>query len=148
MKKLIFLICFLSTSIFAQKLPANAPERQQLIAMGAEILLEEPSDKYTVALFGKNKIAFEKHSDRLVATRYFTRKKGLNSSEEFELLKLINKFNKEHGYQFSLYDNFIAASMYNYGNHDAKNFAAIVRFLDKVEVVFDENPSIYKLVNE
>jgi len=147
MKKLILSLCLLSTSAFAQMLPVDAPERQQLIAMGAEFLAESPGDKNTVAVFGQNRIAFERHSDRLVATRYFTREKKLNSSEEIELLRLINKFNKDHGYQFTMYDQYITASLYNYGNHDPKGFAAMVRFLDKVEIVFDANPSIYKLVN-
>jgi hypothetical protein len=147
MKKVFLLLCFFSTSVFAQVLPANSPERQQLIAMGAEFSPEKPGDKLTVAVLGQDKIAFEKHPDRLVATVYFTREKKLDSSGELELFRLVNKLNQKYAYQFTLYDGYLTASLYNLGNHDPKGFAAIVRNLLRVESVFDANPRILELLN-
>lgn len=147
MKKFIISFCLFSTSAFAQLLPANAPERQQLIAMGAEILLEEKGDVYTFFKLGEDSFFISKSQERIVLGRNFTRKTSLTKEEELELYKIINKFNIDQAMQFVLFEKSLQANAYIFGNHDPKVFAKIVLALSKIESVFEANPRIYKLVN-
>ena len=147
MKHIFFLVLLFSNISFAQPLAPNSPEIRQLIAMGAEILKEEKGDENTIVNFGNNTISFSRNSYRLVASRIFTRERKLNQEQEFELMKLINKLNTNYSYQFILGDNTITANLYLFGNHDPKAFIMIVRNLDTVSSIFDDNPTIFKLVN-
>ena len=79
---------------------------------------------------------------------FFTREKKLNSTEELELLKIINSWNKDYAIQFWMDDDTIVASTYIYGEHDPRAFALVVRMVDKIENVFETNPRFYKLVNK
>lgn len=146
---LIMLTCFIfSSSANSQPLPKDAPELKQLIAMGYEIEKEDPGDTFTVANNGGNKIAISRNSERLAVARYFNRqRKNLSQAEEHELLKIINTLNKDYTIGFSVSDGFITAIIYDFGAYDAKTFAKIVRKLDKVDVVFDLQPRILRLVN-
>jgi hypothetical protein len=147
MKNLFVLLMFLSTSVFAQVLPANAPERQQLIAMGAEILLEEKGDVSTFFKLGGDSFFINKSQERTAIGRNFSRKTSLNKDEELEIHKLVNKFNREQVIQFVLFERSLQTNAFTFGNYDPKVFARIVLALSKVESVFEANPSIYKLVN-
>lgn len=145
-----FLSIFLIVSAFqayADVLPKDGPERKQLIAMGYDIDKEEPTAKMSIVTIGTNKIAFDKSNERLAISRFFNRKK-LSQSEEFELMKIINSFNAEYAYQFSLDEEMLTATLYDFGNYDAKIFAKLVRMIDKVNSVFDTKPAIFKLVNK
>ena len=147
----IYLTLILSTLMFqtqAEVLPKNSPERKQLVAMGYVLDKEDAEDIWTIAKLGSTRIAFTKNSERLAVTRYFTREKKLNSTEELELLKIINSWNKEYALQFFIDDETVIASAYIYGDHDPRVFALVVRMVDKIENVFETNPRFYKLVNK
>ena len=147
----IYLTLILSTLMFqtqAEVLPKDSPERKQLIAMGYSLDKENPTDTWTIAKLGSTKIVFTKNSERLAITRYFTRDKKLNSTEELELLKIINSWNKEYASQFFLDDESVVVSSYIYGDHDSRAFALVVRMVDKIDNVFDTQPRFYKLVNK
>ncbi len=136
MKKLILSFCLFSTSVFAQVLPANAPEREQLIAMGAEVLADKKDDTYTIFRLGGDLFFISK-----------TQEKIINSTEELELHKIVNKINLAQPFQFVIFEKSLQANAYIFGNHDPKVFALIVLTLAKFEAHFDANPRIFKLVN-
>ena len=147
----INLTLILSTLMFqtqAEVLPKNSPERKQLVAMGYVLDKEDAEDVWTIAKLGSTRIVFSKNNERLAVTRWFTREKKLNSTEELELLKIINSWNKEYAVQFFIDDETIVASTYIYGEHDPRAFALVVRMVDKIENVFETNPRFYKLVNK
>jgi hypothetical protein len=147
MKNFFLSLCLFSTSVFAQVLPANSPERQQLIAMGWDIEKEEPGDSYTLADLGSTRLVFSKNEERLSVSRVFNVQRKLSKDDEFELLKILNKFNKNFAYQFSLGEQSLTATVYYYGPHDARAFARLIRQIDKVNVIFDTEPKFFKLVN-
>ena len=147
----IYLTLILSTLMFqtqAEVLPKNSPERKQLVAMGYVLDKEDAEDVWTIAKLGSTRIVFTKNNERLAVTRFFTREKILNSTEELELLKIINSWNKDYAIQFWMDDETIVASTYIYGEHDPRAFALVVRMVDKIENVFETNPRFYKLVNK
>jgi hypothetical protein len=148
MNKLIILLTFLSTSVFSQILPPNSAERQQLIAMGADIMPEDTSKTATHFMIGSQRFFISKSSERIDLGRAFRREKKINSAEEFELLKLINKINLDQGFQFVLYENSVQANIYMYGNSDPKVLARLILSASKIENAFDANPRIYDLVNK
>jgi hypothetical protein len=147
MKKLILLFCLFSTSVFAQVLPANAPERQQLIAMGAEILLEKKGDNFTFFKLGGDLFFVGKNELRTVVGRNFLREKKINSVEELELYRIVNKINVSSAFQFVLFEKSLQANAYIFGSHDPKVFASIILSASKVESEFDANPRIFTLLN-
>lgn len=132
----------------AQVLPKDSPERKQLIAMGYELDKENPTDTLTIAKLGTTKIVFYKNDERVAVARYFTRERKLNSTEELELLKIINKWNIDFAIQFSLDDDYVTTTAYIYGDHDSKTFAKVIRYLDRVDNVFSVNPRFLQLVNK
>jgi hypothetical protein len=147
MKKLFLLLCFLSTSIFSQVLPVNSLERQQLIAMGAEVLPEKKDDTYTIFRLGGDLFFISKIQEKITIGRNFTKEKILNATEELELYKIVNKINVDQPFQFVVFEKSVQANAYIFGNHDPKVFALIVLTLAKFESYFDANPKIFKLVN-
>ena len=148
MKQIFLLINLFSINFsFAAPLAADAPERKQLIAMGYDIQKEEPGDSYTMADVGSTRIIFEKNEERLAVYRVFNVQRKLSKDDEFELLKILNKFNETYGYQFSLGKQSLTSTLYIFGNYDARTFAKIVRLLDRVNVLFDTEPKFFKLVN-
>lgn len=147
MKKLILSFCLFSTSVFAQVLPANAPEREQLIAMGAEVLADKKDDTYTIFRLGGDLFFISKTQEKITIGRNFTKEKIINSTEELELHKIVNKINLAQPFQFVIFEKSLQANAYIFGNHDPKVFALIVLTLAKFEAHFDANPRIFKLVN-
>jgi hypothetical protein len=148
MKKIFLLIILFSINFsFAAPLAIDAPERKQLIAMGYDIQKEDPGDTYTMADIGSTRIIFEKNEDRLAIYRVFNVQRKLSKDDEFELLKIMNKFNETYSYQFSLSKQSLTSTLYIFGNHDAKTFAKIVRLMDRVNALFDSEPKFFKLVN-
>ena len=147
----IYLTLILSILMFqtqAEVLPKDSPERKQLVAMGYVLDKEDPTDTFTIAKLGSTKIAFTKNSERVAIARYFTRDRKLNSAEEFELLKIINAWNKEYAVQFWIDDETVVAGAYIYGDHDPRAFALVIRMIDKIDNVFDTQSRFYKLVNK
>ena len=148
MKQIFFLIILFSVNFsFAAPLTLDAPERKQLIAMGYEIQKEESGDTYTRADIGTTRIIFEINEDTLAIYRVFNIQRKLSKDDEFELLKILNKFNETYSYQFSLGKQTLASTLYIFGNYDARTFAKIVRLMDRVNGVFDTEPKFFKLVN-
>lgn len=146
--KLIFLLFFyLSSSAFAQTLSPNAPERQQLTAMGAEFLPEGKDDKFTIFKLDKNLLFVTKSAERTVVGRNFIRDKKLNQTEELELHKLVNKMNLDNPVQFVLFDKSLQANIFIFGNHEPMVFARIVSAASMIDSVFEMNPKIYSLIN-
>jgi len=144
----IFLL-FCTIQANSEPLAKDAPERNQLIAMGYDVEKEDEGDSFTVVNTGLYKIAFSKNAQRLAASRYFAReRKNLTPAEEFELLKLVNTFNSEYSYQFSVSDGALSVTLYEFGLHDPKSFARMVRRFDRVNSIFDLHPQIFKLVNK
>jgi hypothetical protein len=141
-------LCLTNLHLNAQVLPKDGPQRNQLIAMGFDIEKEEPTDTLTIATIGTTKITFSQSKDRLAISRYFNRAKVISQSEEVELLNIINSFNREYAYQFTLEKTSITVTLYDFGNYEPKTFAKMVRMIDKVNAVFDSQPGFYKLVNK
>ena len=148
MKKIfiIFLVFFCKIS-FADALSLNSPERKQLIAMGYDIVKEDKDDTFTMTDIGDTRIVFSKNEDRLAISRYFNRQRKLNSAEELELHKIINKFNEKFAYQFSISEESLTSTLYIHGSYEPKTFAKVVRLMDKIEVIFETEPNFFKLVN-
>lgn len=147
MGKVITLFILSCNLAYAGVLPQNAPERAQLIAMGYDIVKEEKGDFFTIAELGTTKIAFDKDDERLAVSRFFNIERKLNNDEQAELMKILNKFNADFTYQFSVNKQTITATIYNFGNYDSRTFAKLVRIIDKVNNVFDTEPRFFKLVN-
>jgi hypothetical protein len=148
MKTIFFLLVILATNFsFANVLGPDAPERKQLIAMGYDIEKEVKSDTYTIANLGSVRMIIEKNEERLSISRVFNIQRKLSKDDEFELLKILNKFNTEFTYQFTLGVQSITCSLYYYGSYDARTFARMIRLIDRVNSVFDTEPKFYKLVN-
>lgn len=132
---------------YADVLPPDSPEKKQLIAMGYDLEKEDAGDTFTIANIGTSRIVFSKNEERLAISRYFNIQRKLNQDEQAELLRILNNFNKDYAYQFSLGKQFLTANLYIYGNYEAKTFAKVVRLMDKVNAIFDTDPSLFKLVN-
>jgi hypothetical protein len=148
MKQIFLLIILFSINFsFAAPLATDSPERKQLIAMGYDIQKEDPGDTYTMADVGQTRIIFDKNEDRLAIYRVFNIQRKLSKDDEFELLKILNKFNETYSYQFSLSKQSLTSTLYIFGNYDARTFAKIVRLMDRVNVLFDSEPRFFKLVN-
>jgi hypothetical protein len=146
--KILTVILAMSIShVYAAVLAQDSPERKQLIAMGYELVKEDAGDTFTMADMGSTRIVFSKNEERLAISRFFNRQRKLNQSEEAELFQIINKFNETYGYQFSIGNQTLTATLYLYGNHDAKTFAKVVRMMDRVNLIFDTEPKFFQLVN-
>lgn len=145
MKNVFALLMLFSTTVFAQLLPADAPERQQLIAMGAEILPDSTSKTATHFRLGDQRFFLRKLTDRLELGRSFTRSKKLDSVQELELHKIINKINEDQAFQFVIFENSIQANIYIFGRHDPKILASLILIAGRIENIFDANPRIFKL---
>jgi hypothetical protein len=148
MKKLILSLCFFSTSVFAQLLPSDAPERQQLLAMGAEILPDNTSKTYTHFKLGGDRFFISKSPERIELGRAFIRTKKLDEAQNFELHKLINKFNVDQSFQFVIFEESIQANIYMYGSYDPRVLARLILGASKIGNIFEANPRIYDLVNQ
>ena len=145
MKNVFALLMLFSTLVFAQSLPADAPERQQLIAMGAEILPDSTSKTSTHFRLGDQRFFLRKGTDRLELGRSFSRSKKLDSVQELELHKIINKINEDQAFQFVIFENSIQANIYIFGKYDPKILAALILIAGRIENIFDANPRIFKL---
>lgn len=146
--KILAVILAMSIShVYAAVLAQDSPERKQLIAMGYELVKEDAGDTFTMVDMGSTRIVFSKNDERLAISRFFNRQKKLNQSEEAELFQIINKFNETYGYQFSIGNQTLTATLYIYGSYDAKTFAKVVRMMDRVNLVFDTEPKFFQLVN-
>ena len=141
---LTLLVLLFAFKVSAQVLPVDGPERKQLIAMGYDITMEDEKSTYTVASNGSAKIVLARNSSRLVISRFFNRKK-LSPAEEFELLKVVNSMNVEFAYQMSLEEGTLNVSLYHFGAHDPRAFAALVRLIEQVKSAFDSQPELLKL---
>ena len=148
MKKLFLLFACLSYSVFAQTLPINAPERQQLIALGAEFLPESKNDNFTFFKLGSDSFFITQSQERTAVGRSFIRDKKLNQTEELELHKLVNKLNMDNPIQFVLFEKSFQANFYLFGSYDAKVLARIILGASKIESVFEAHPKIFSLMNE
>ncbi|MEI8209868.1 MAG: hypothetical protein WCG16_11725, partial [Methylococcales bacterium] len=131
----------------SQPLPSDSSEIKQLIAMGYEIQKSEKDSAMTIASIDSGRIALSKNSDRIVISRYFTRRKDLNKAQEYELLKIVNNFNSEFSYQVSIGDDYLVVALYVFGPYDAKTFSKLIRLIDKANSIFDNNSELLKLVN-
>lgn len=137
---------FISSLVNAQALPVESLEFKQLQAIGYEI--KPSNDKnWSIATLDSNKLALQKTSERTVVAAYFTRKSGLNSQQELELLRIVNKLNTEYLYQFALSDTSLACAIYIYGPHDTKSFSKIIRYMEDLDGILDKYPEIFKLLN-
>lgn len=142
----VILTCLISHS-YADVLPPDGPERKQLIAMGYDLVKEDAGDTFTMADIGSSRIVFSKNEERLAISRYFNVQRKLNQDEQVELLRILNKFNENYAYQFSMGKQTLTVNLYVYGNYEAKTFAKVVRLMDKVNAIFDTDPRFFKLVN-
>ena len=143
----IFILFLLCKTAYANALPPDAPERKQLLAMGFEIVKEDPKNAFTIAKIGDSRIIFAKGPDRLSVTKVFNRKAKLSQAEEFELLKIINILNERYSYQFSLSEQGMTANLYVFGSYDPRTFASVVRLMDRVETIFETQPNFFKLIS-
>lgn len=141
----IFFLCLIFTNFAqAQTLPKDSPEVKQLIAMGYEIMKEDPGDRLTVADNGSSKIIITKTSERTAIFRSFTREKKLDSAQELELLKVINRINTDLAYQVSISDSSISFCLYDFGTYNPKNFSKLIRLIEQVDTMWDKYPALYK----
>ncbi len=148
MKTIFFLFAVLATNLsFANVLGPDAPERKQLIAMGYDIQKEERGERFTIADLGPTRIIFSRNEERLAISRIFTIERKLSKDDEFELLRILNKFNTDFSFQFSLGDGTLTSTLYYFGSYDARTFARMIRLIDRVNALFDTEPKFFKLVN-
>ena len=147
MKKIIFLLALVSTSVYSQVLQPNSAIRQQLIAMGAEILPDNTSTTSTHFKLGSESFFIRQDSERIELGRAFRRDKKINTEQEFELYKIINKINIDQGFQFVLFESSVQANIFIYGNYDPRVLARLILSAAKIENIFDANPRIFELVN-
>jgi len=137
-----------ATASVAQVFPANSQERKQLIAMGYELDAEKKDDAWTVARLGSSTtLLFSKSEERLVVLRMFSRERKLNSEQELELFKEINRVNNDLPYQVTLDEENIYLSLYDFGEYSPKTFAKIVRVAEKGNSIFDSYPKLLELLN-
>jgi len=132
----------------AQVLPADGKEIAQLIAMGYELDVEKKDDAWTVARLGTTTtLLFSKSSERLVVLRMFSRERKLNSEQELELFREINRVNNDLPYQVVIDDENIYLSLYDFGEYSPKTFAKIVRVAENGNTIFDSYPKLLELLN-
>ena len=105
------------------------------------------SSGFTVASNGANKIVLTRDKDRLAIWRVFTRKKGLTSLQEYDLLKIINKVNTDLTYQVQINETTMSIILYDFGSYDPKTFAKLVRMIEKADTIYDSYPDLLKLLN-
>ena len=115
--------------------------------MGAEISPEEKGDNYTFFKLGGDFFFVGKTEMRTVLGRGFVRGKTLNSVEELELYKIVNKLNIVSTFQFVIFEKTLQANAYLFGSYDSKVFASIILLTSKIESEFEANPRIFKLLN-
>jgi hypothetical protein len=153
MNRLNILLCvtliFLSISkAQAGKLLPDSPEFKQLQAMGYEV---EPQDnKYLeVSNFsnGYSLLSVDRSNERIAISRNFTRKK-LDEAGETTLLSLVNEINQETAYQVHIHESGIAFVMYLFGPYNSRAFATVVRNIERVTVLFETKPELFKLLTE
>ena len=148
MKNLLALLMVLSTSVYSQVLPPNDAIRQQLIAMGAEILPDDTSKTSTHFKLGGDRFFVSRNSERIELGRAFRREKKLDAAQELELHKIVNKINIDQAFQFVIYEGSIQANIYIYGNYEPRIMAMLILGASKIENIFEMNPKIYELVNK
>ena len=147
-KTLVLLSCFCQfTNAQAQALSKDSLEHKQLSAMGYDFPKDLEGSGFTVASNGANKIALTRDKDRLAIWRVFTRKKGLTSSQEYDLLKIINKVNTDLTYQVQISETTMSMVLYDFGSYDPKTFAKLVRMIEKADTIYDSYPDLLKLLN-
>jgi hypothetical protein len=132
---------------WAEQLAPNSPELQQLQAMGYEAEKPDAGDAYSVVSNGSIKITLSKNDDDVTVMRFFTRKTGLSSGQEIDLLKIVNKMNLDLPYQVYLTDGFIAFALYAHGPYQRRTLAAIVRLSEKAGDHFASYPGLLELLN-
>ena len=147
-KTLVLLSCICQfTNTQAQALPKDSLELKQLTAMGYDFPKDLESSGFTVASNGTNKIVFSRDRDRLAIWRVFTRKKGLTQSQEYDLLKIINKVNTDLTYQVQISETTMSMILCDFGSYDPKTFAKLVRMIEKADTIYDTYPDLLKLIN-
>ena len=144
---LFFLIGF-SNLAFSQNLSKESAEVKQLIAMGYEIYKHEIGDTEIFADNGSSSLVISKNSERLYVYRTFTRKRKLDSTQEFELYKLINDINTEYSYQTTIGKDSITFILYDFGAYNPKTFSKIIRLIEQVDSVWLKFPFLLKLIND
>lgn len=132
---------------FADQMPANSPELQQLGAMGYEVEKPDAGDTYTVVSNDSVKLTLIKNDDGVAVVRFFNRKSGLTSRRESELMKIVNKMNMDLSFQVYLTDAHIAFALYAHGPYQRRTFATIVRMIEKCNDNFDTYPGLLELLN-
>jgi hypothetical protein len=142
---LIYFAIFISCNCFAGPLASDSSETKQLIAMGYD-LREDAKKTVTIAKISDYQLVLDKNEEQLTVSRNFKRKK-LDQKQEFELLQIINNFNKGYSLQFMLYEDSVSASLHLFGRHDPKSFAKVIKLLDNIETILETQPKIYELVN-
>lgn len=145
----VLMFCLQATSSMAQVLSADSQEKKQLIAMGYELDAEKKDDAWTVARLGSSTtLLFSKSPERLVVLRMFSRERKLNSAQELELFKEINRVNNDLPYQVVVDEENIYLSLYDFGEYTPKTFAKIVRVAEKGNTIFDSYPKLLELLND
>lgn len=137
-----------ATASMAQVLSADSQEKKQLIAMGYELDVEKKDDAWTVARLGSSTtLLFSKSPERLVVLRMFSRERKLNSEQELELFREINRVNNDLPYQVVIDEENIYLSLYDFGEYAPKTFAKIVRVAENGNTIFDSYPKLLELLN-
>lgn len=146
-KLLVLMLLFLSINANCEPLPKDSLEIKQLMAMGYDISTEV-YNFWTVVANGQNKVAISKTKDRLAVIRFFSRKKNLSESDEFQLMKIINRYNADQLHQWHLGEDTVSAALYHYGDYDSRIFARLIRVMEMVDSVFSHDKIFLGLVNK
>ena len=154
LKKIIvslFLILITQTVVLAQNRPLakDAPERSQLSAMGYE-LLEETKDAVTTFAIAPSGmvLGISKAEDRTAVSRFFVRqKKVLTPDEELRLLRKINELNRAYYLQAAVMPEQIIFSAYLSGEHNTRQFARTISWLELIPSVIFEDKELLELLN-
>lgn len=134
-------------AVQAGPLEKNAPEYQQLVAMGYEIDPPSSGDTSTIARSPSANLIISKYESGMSFARYFTRsKKKLDDTQLLKLLTTINQINLDMSVQISLTDGYLACAVYHYGPYNTRSFAGGVRQIEMCASIFDRYPELIKFL--
>jgi len=136
-------LCSLVSFANAEKLATDSPEFKQLVAIGYD-LDSTDKDNNAISTFtnGVNKLLSDKNEGRLAIWRSFSRKK-LDITNEFQLLKLVNKLNTDTTYQVSIDETSINYVMYVFGPYNSRAVSKVIRMIENIEF----EPELLKLLS-
>jgi hypothetical protein len=139
---LLILVSIFSIDVASPNpLKKTDPEHAQLTAMGYDI-----SDLESGSIIERNntRIFVVKSDQYTLVSRFYRTDPAKVARGEYQLLKLINKLNRDLSYTLTIgedKDSLICSVAYR-GTYDRKSFATVVSEIERCNVIFDIEPAI------